>query len=143
MLKDDDEPNASYEIQVWSGKIGEGPAQMLDAVSTDANTPGGTPGHIQEIKYTGGAQYIFFKILQLQEDGLPDTAWTAPVWLEPASTETGTPTDDESANFVASRRSNIYHVSSQCRAAQNIKPENLITGAGAAVGRRKHQGCPQ
>lgn len=142
-LVDDDEHDASYEIQVWSGKIGAGPAQMVDAVSTNEVPLSGQPGLIEDIKYTGGAQYIFFKILQLQEDGNPNMVWTAPVWFESTEVSPGPPVEDETANFVASKRSSVYHVSSQCRDAQLIKPGNRITGPAAAQGRRKHEGCPR
>jgi hypothetical protein len=47
------------------------------------------------------------------------------------------------ARFVASRPSNVFHVSEACLDAQAISPERRVAGAPARVGREPHAGCPR
>jgi len=49
---------------------------------------------------------------------------------------------NEGANWVASRNSLIYHLSTECRAAAAIKPADRISGPAAKQGRTLHEGCP-
>lgn len=140
-LMDDDEPDADYTIDVFSGVIGGAPAAAVDQLEAHGNTPNGT---IDDIHYEGGDQYFFFRITQFNDEGGTDVAWTAPVWLEPGGTiapVTGsTAATDE--QFVASKKRPIYHIAT-CRDAKNISPQNLVRGAEAKRGRTLHDGCPR
>jgi len=147
-IKDDDEPNAGYSIEVFSGVIGGVPAVEIDKLEADGDTPN---GQIDSIKYEGGNQFLFFKITQVNEDGVKDRSWTAPVWFVPgtATPPPVTPTPPVTAqgcpagdHFVASKKRSIYHCSS-CRDAQNISETNLVEGDDAVRGRTLHQGCPR
>lgn len=151
-IADADEPNAEYAIQVFRDAVGGPTAQMVTSVSTAA---GGGSGTIEDIAIGNSPQYIFFKIVQFNENGDEEYAWTAPVWFQnqpepvivtpgPGSSPTGpgntSPAPDTA---VASRKSNTFHVSTRCFDAQRIKPENLVKGAEARRGRREHPGCPR
>ena len=50
--------------------------------------------------------------------------------------------EPESAAWVASRQSPVYHVSPACMNAQEIPSKNRICGPAAQQGRRPHAGCP-
>jgi hypothetical protein len=45
--------------------------------------------------------------------------------------------------FVASKGSDLFHLSSACLDAQGISPANLITGTEARSGREPHPDCPR
>lgn len=143
-IGDVDEPNAEYEIQVWRDAVGGQPAKLVSAVTTSAGN-----GSIEDVAFSGEAQYFYFKIIQKDEDGNEDRAWTAPVWFQDAGDPLDSLTDDvtgpaaNEALFVASKRSEVYHVSNECLDAKRIKPRNLVTGPNARNGRRLHENCPR
>ena len=144
-IKDDDEPNAGYSIEIFLGVIGSGPAVVVDKLEVEGDMP---TGQIDSVKYEGGQQYVFFKVAQVNEDGVKDHAWTAPVWFVPgtpsptpvpALTVQACPAGD---HLVASKKRSIYHCSS-CRDAQSISDANLVQGEDAVRGRTLHEGCPR
>jgi hypothetical protein len=135
-IKDDDEPAAAYKIEVHSGVIGGDAVHVADIVTATGDTS--SPGTIQDVHYDGGAQFIYFKVIQANEDGIADRAWTAPVWFEASLQQP----PDNTTNYIASKNSSVYHVSPDCRFAKSIKASNRITGAAAMEGRTKHEGCP-
>jgi len=144
-INDADEPNADYEIQVWRDAVGDEPAKMVSAVTTSAGS-----GQVEDVAFSGEAQYFYFKIIQKDEDGNEDRAWTAPVWFQNASdplesltTDVGTGPSASEALFVASKKSEVYHISNECLDAKRIKPTNLVTGPDAKKGRRLHENCPR
>ena len=147
-IKDDDEPDAGYSIEVFSGMVGQGNAVVIDKLEIEGNT---ADGQIDSIKYDGGNEYIFFKLTQVNEDGVKDHAWTAPVWFE-SNVGTATPTSPTPVvpgsvcpagdQFVASKKRSVYHCSS-CRDAQNISAANKVEGAEAVRGRTLHDNCPR
>lgn len=139
-LHDDDEPSASYEIDVFSDQLGGEPARdPIETVAATGNTL--TPLRIEDIRYDGGSQYVFFRIRQLTEDDVADRVWTAPIWIEPGPTPLPAPVDD--SGFVASRNSAIFHIDPNCSGAKAIKAANRITGADARRNRSPHAGCPR
>jgi hypothetical protein len=75
-IADDDEPTAAYVIEVFSDHVG-GPVSTTP-VQTLAVTGNGTHT-VSGVTYAGGQQYVYLRVKQ----GGTDTAWTAPVWLEP------------------------------------------------------------
>lgn len=81
-VHDPDEPDAAYEVQVFSD---EGPggetAEQVEAFTFEGDSPAGQPYRIGDIRYRGPGQYLFFKVRQIGEDGEEDRAWTAPVWF--------------------------------------------------------------
>lgn len=139
-IVDADEPDANYKIEVFSSIPGDGRATAIAAVTTQSNNSPDQLKSIEDISFTQEHQYIFFKITQTDEDDNADRVWTAPVWFEvippiPAARRTLV-----SGDFVASKKSTIYHHAS-CRFAQGIKPTNKVTGAEAMSGRTLHEGC--
>lgn len=148
-LIDDDEPNADYFIEVFSGTVGAPPltdTDALDKIPVHGNNSPASPRHIQDIHYTGPGQYLFFRVTQDMEHGHDPRAWTAPVWFEASGGQapgaTPIPTADNPGQFVASRNSQWYHVTADCSRAKTIAAQNLVTGPAAAQGRDRHPGCP-
>ncbi len=151
-ITDPDEPNATYEVDVFADTIGGSErAQVIDTYVLDGNTSPGEVWTIDDLVYEGGHQYFFFRVRQFEEDGDGDRAWTAPVWFEPAgTTPQGTVIVDtegiahtDLSGFVASRRSEVFHVGLFCQDAARIKESNRINGAESLQGRRIHTGCPR
>lgn len=157
-ITDADEPNADYEIQVFRDSVGGSTVQMVTSVSTET---GGGAGAIEDIAVGNQPQYLFFKVVQTDENGREELAWTAPVWFQSQPENivvtpgggtggggTGTGGGGTGATLatdtaVASRRSNTFHVSMRCFDAQRISQQNLVRGAEARRGRSQHQGCPR
>ncbi|MBI1818641.1 MAG: CehA/McbA family metallohydrolase [Deltaproteobacteria bacterium] len=144
-ITDDDEPNATYRIEIFSDTIGGATeADAIDTITTQGNTPAGATRSIEDVKYTGGAQYVFFKVSQSDEHAGDDHAWTAPIWFDGDGAAPAAPvTEADTSTLVASKNSSVFHVSLECKDAQRIKPENLITGPAARLGRNQHTGCPR
>lgn len=138
-IHDDDEPSANYEIDIFIGQIGEEPIREAnETVAHVGNTS--SPLRIEDIRYLGGSQYVFLRVRQMPETDNVDRAWLAPVWID--ATLAPLPDTDPSP-FVASRNSQIYHVSSLCKDAQAIKPVNRVVGAEAKRDRVRHANCPR
>lgn len=141
-ITDDDEPDAQYEIQVWRDAVGGPFAQMVSSVTRSGN---GT-GTIEDIAFSGEEQFFYFKIVQRDEDDNQDRAWTAPIWFEnqaPGTVITPPVVTLDTDRAVASKNSEVFHVSDECLDAQRIKPSNRRNGAQARAGRRQHEGCPR
>jgi hypothetical protein len=132
-IKDDDEPDANYKIEIFSGIVGKDPAVSIDIVKAEGNGS----GTIEDIHYQGGRQYFFFKVTQTGEDA-KDRAWTAPIWFEPAEQPL-----IAAGKFFASKKSLVYHVSKDCLDMKRIKAANLVQDADAKKGRSRHVGCPR
>src|SRR5205823_6188510 len=119
---------------------------IFETVATSGNTT--SPNLIADVPYAGGQQFIYFKIIQANEDGPPDRAWTAPVWFDTSNPAPGQPVvpgpglTEDFSKYVASKNSQIYHISPDCRSAKAIRDSNRITGAVAKEGRTQHVGCP-
>lgn len=152
-ISDPDEPNADYAIQVFRDAVGGPTAQMVTSVSTEL---GGGSGVIEDVAIGNASQYIFFKVIQFNENGDEEHAWTAPVWFQNQPEESiltpgpgfnpggpGTIPPPAADTAAASRRSNTFHISMQCFDAQRISPRNLVRAAEARRGRRQHPGCPR
>ena len=69
---DDDEPSATYTLEVFSDQIGGN--DVATVVSTQSLTGNGTHS-ISGVSYGGGSQYLYLRVRQA--DG--NRAWTAPV----------------------------------------------------------------
>jgi hypothetical protein len=83
-LSDDDEPFASYQIEVFSDLIG---GEEAEVVLTPVVASGNGMVTIPGLTYAGGAQYVYLRITQGYDevDG-QERVWTAPVWFEPGAT---------------------------------------------------------
>jgi lamin tail-like protein len=82
LIKDTDEPNAQYDIEVFSGIIGGTEADIIKRI------PEKTEGTITitGITYTDDNQYFFLRIQQTNLDGEErNLVWTSPVWFEPGT----------------------------------------------------------
>lgn len=81
-IADDNEPTASYVVEVFSDQVGG--EEVAEVVRTHTVTGNGMHT-VSGVTYDGEAQYTYLRIRQA--DG--DRAWTAPVWLEPSSPASG------------------------------------------------------
>lgn len=151
-IEDGDEPDAAYDIEVLSDTIGgEDRATTVAQASRSGNTRSAQV--ITGVQYTGGRQYIYLRFNQTDEDGDEDRLWTAPIWFDhghgdavSAAPEIAAVAAADSADeneYVASKRSLIYHTDPACRDAQHISEKNKVTGHEAMIGRRPHHGCPR
>jgi hypothetical protein len=111
---------------------------MVSLVRVDAGS-----GSIEDVAFSGEGQFFFFKIIQRGDDGDEDRVWTAPVWFESQSPAPDPVPDENADRTIASRNSEVFHVSLECLDAQRIKVSNRVTGAAARQGRRLHEGCPR
>jgi hypothetical protein len=143
-IKDDDEPNADYVIDAFSGEIGEEdlPTVLLEKKQS-GNTPTDHPGGISGVKYSGGRQFFYFLVHQMNEDNEEDRLWTAPLWFDNGSPNHLIQPQVDESQYVASKRSKIYHPDPACRDAQGIAPKNLIQGHDATIDRTPHSACPR
>src|SRR5688500_1599945 len=120
-LVDDDESDAEYEIEVFSDTIGgEDRATVIAQHAQTGNTADNTPGTIQDIEYTGGEQYFYVRVQQSDEDENKSRLWTSPIWFGGNEDSAPQPNGADESQFVASKRSQIYHTDATCRDAQNI-----------------------
>ena len=143
-IEDSDEPEANYNIVVYSGIIGQSPPSIVKTATDNGNTPQGTKKKISKVKYTGVNQFVLFKLIQEDPGGFEDCAWTAPVWFdakENIEDEEESETGGES-EIVASRNSRLYHVSLECSKVKSIKKENRVYDEEAMKNRSMHAGCP-
>ncbi len=154
-IRDDDEPGVGYALEVFRDSVGGAPAHMAESFPIE----GQGAGTIEDLALGGGPQYLYFKIIQFNEDGDDDHAWTAPVWFQSGDEEAIVATTNENAGLVppgsaepaaidsdlavASRRSNSFHLSLDCLDAQLIKASNLVRGSEARQGRHLHPECPR
>jgi len=141
-IQDADEPNAQYEIEVWRGAVGNEKPKMVNAITT-----AGGNGQIEDIALSGSPEFFFFKIIQTDsgddEDDDEDEAWTAPVWFENLVQPLSPLTLPAINSLIASRKSKIYHVSTECLDAKRIRSANRISGTEARKGRVVHEDCPR
>ncbi|MGV3522872.1 MAG: CehA/McbA family metallohydrolase [Candidatus Sericytochromatia bacterium] len=80
-LKDPDEPQASYLVQLFGDQLGQSVARPV----AQQQLPAGQ--NSLQLKWTptpGQPNYAFVKVSQLNANGSQDDAWTAPVWITPA-----------------------------------------------------------
>jgi hypothetical protein len=78
-IADDDEPDATYRIEVFSDDApGGGTAQVAESIPLAAEGA----FHVSGVSYSGSSQYVFLKVTQFSEHGGTDRAWTAPVWFD-------------------------------------------------------------
>ena len=83
IFSDPDEPQSTYEVQVFSDHIGGN--EDADMIRSATHSGNGTL-NIAGVTYTGGRQYIYLKIIQRDDDVTEgDRVWTAPVWFEGGS----------------------------------------------------------
>jgi hypothetical protein len=139
-IVDEDEPDADYEIQVYSDTPGNALAEEIEKVTDHGNS---SPDHLKSIegvRFANEHQYLFFKITQTNEDEDSDRAWTAPVWFEASGPVSPSGPSTPAGDFVASRTSSIYHAAS-CPIAKGIKSQNRVTGSDAMRGRSPHESC--
>lgn len=80
-LHDPDEPNARYQVHVFSDRRAGGP--VAASIQTFV-VQGDVQNHaLTGVTYVGSGQYLFLKIRQTSPSGAnADRVWTAPVWFE-------------------------------------------------------------
>jgi hypothetical protein len=83
-IKDDDEPDAHYRIEVFSDVAGGDPAKTpVNVFEIEGDTA--SPVKLEGVRFEKPGQFVLLKITQTSEHGPADRAWTAPVWFEPSS----------------------------------------------------------
>lgn len=78
-ILDDDDPMASYKVEVLSDTKAEG---SIAGVVETAFAAGPGNVSVSGVTFRGAGQYVFLRVTQTDEDGHRDLAWTAPVWFE-------------------------------------------------------------
>jgi Lamin Tail Domain/PHP domain len=86
-IKDDDEPNASYQIDVFSDLPGGDPIngrRPVNSYPVSGNTS--APIVLDGVPFERAGQYVVVRVKQLRGSGEdegdePDSAWTAPIWF--------------------------------------------------------------
>ncbi|MBS0658894.1 MAG: glycosyl hydrolase 53 family protein [Verrucomicrobia bacterium] len=87
-IRDDDEPDAAYTIDVFTGTVGGELATVAKTVQTRGNTPPGKARAIDGVRLSRPGEFVFFRFTQQNAapapDGTlrPDRVWTAPVWFD-------------------------------------------------------------
>ncbi|WP_339790424.1 CehA/McbA family metallohydrolase [uncultured Imperialibacter sp.] len=82
-INDSDEPMAYYTVDVYADKPGG--AEQADVIKEERFSGNGT-FNISGVKYAGGSQYFYIKVIQTDDDAeVFDMAWLAPVWFEPST----------------------------------------------------------
>lgn len=84
-IKDDDEPNASYRVDVFKDVPGGKPASApVETYRFAGNQL--TPVSLEGIRFEGAGEYVLLRITQYSdaddEHVEEDRLWTAPIWLE-------------------------------------------------------------
>jgi hypothetical protein len=86
-IKDDDEPNAAYRVDVFSDLPGGDPIngrRPSNSYSVRGNTS--APIVLDGVPFERAGQYVLVRVKQLRgagedEGDEPDSAWTAPIWF--------------------------------------------------------------
>jgi hypothetical protein len=84
-LKDDDEPNARYKVDVFKDRAGG--EQATKAVETFRFTGNQiTPLSLEGVRFDAAGEYVLLRITQFNDEDddhvAEDRAWTAPIWFE-------------------------------------------------------------
>jgi hypothetical protein len=141
MVRDDDEPEATYKIKVLSdAELGDGKeAATIDTLTFGGN--GDEEATMEGLTFVAPGQYVLLRITQSSDDDEGDELWTAPVWFQ--RSDAPPPSSSSSDDAVASSRSRVFHPNPTCRFAKAVSPANRVTGQTARHGREPHDGCPQ
>lgn len=81
-IQDDDEPDATYVLEVLRGSIGGPLASVAESYSFKGNTDVGASVTFGSLEFTEAGQFIFLRVNQSSKAG-DDRVWTAPLWWEP------------------------------------------------------------
>lgn len=150
-VTDEDEPQANYIIEVYSGVTGDGMTPSRVADLTTSRTGNGAV-NLALPALADAEMYYVLHVQQSSKDPVNeskvDDAWLAPIWVSGTNNQNDNitddgPIDDEIApqEFVSSRNSDVYHFP-DCRVVAAIKPTNLQHHVGPPEGKHLHQGCP-
>lgn len=147
-ITDADEPNADYDVSIYSGTI----AAQLSTQAKDVKAAhglllkqkvhGNGLHYIKAVAYNGDSVFCYAKVTQA--DG--DQAWTAPVWVNRKgggtasinTTRTKPPAAAAKYCWTTTSSSKVYHVAG-CTGISKIKPENIQCGNKPPAGRRQHE----
>lgn len=80
-IEDADESDAEYLVEVFRGEVGGPTARIVQTAKFRGDT---ATGSVPGVSLDRVGQYVFLRVTQ--SGAPPDRAWTAPVWLDPAST---------------------------------------------------------
>lgn len=141
MIKDSDEPSASYTLEVYSSSINP-------ELSTNATNWKDDDGLIKKVDLKGSGPFIvnnlavpaeasFMYVKLIQNDG--DRLWTAPIWINEVSAASSSVNGSQGDDFYWSKASttSLYHKKG-CSLINRIKSENLMKGSVPPVGRSAH-----
>lgn len=90
-IRDEDEPEATYTVDVFTGTVGGELAVLTKSVQTRGNTPPGRARALDGVRLSRPGEFVYFRLTQQNAapaaDGTqrPDRVWTAPVWFDPTA----------------------------------------------------------
>jgi hypothetical protein len=92
-IADDDEPAASYRIEVLADPgVGGTVAEVAEVFTVEGNSPPGQPYTLEGLRFLGAGEYLMLRVRQTGEHGEDDDrAWIAPVWFESGAMPTPVP----------------------------------------------------
>jgi hypothetical protein len=118
--------HASYVIEVFSDQIGGAisntPVKSVPVTGNGTHTVSGAA-------YMGGNQYVYLRVKQ----GGTDTAWTAPVWLEPTGTPGGGSWSELSLSLIVDVRAETARITKTGTGPANLTGFRLISTRGNQV----------
>ena len=141
-VADGDEPGSRYKVRLFREVIGDGQVST-DPVATSTTITSGQ-AFTFHVTHEAGVSECYYA--EVDQEDSPDSAWTAPVWIErsildesPGHTEV-TPVP-EGVKFVGSRRSEVYH-HPHCKYVRRIAADNRVEYTQAPADKRLHLNCP-
>jgi hypothetical protein len=141
-INDTDEPGSTYQLEVLRDKIGSGkkPLSVMKGIPLTNKQSWKT-----NVTHTAGDyEFYLVHVTQTHVD-VPDSAWTAPIWIDPAiSLEEPSHTIiselSEKGPYAGSKYSKTYHYS-ECTDLMKIK--NVVSYQGKPEGKTLHKNCPK
>jgi hypothetical protein len=123
-IADDDEPTAAYVIEVFSDQVGG--AVSATPEHTVSVTGNGTHS-VSGVTDSGGQRYVYLRVKQ----GGVDTAWAAPVWLEPMGVPGGG--SEFSLSLVVDLQKETARITNTGKGATNLTEWRLVSLRGNQV----------
>jgi len=156
-VKDSDEPNSRYDIQLYRIVVRKGIEHEKDTkpdiLLIGHNVAEGQTWTATVTHDAGVSEAIFVHVHQLDGDG-EDDAWSAPIYLDPRETQvaatlatttaasTTTTSAIPPAKYLGSKNSDVYHLPG-CSALLKVHADNLRMYTEAPPKKHLHECCPK
>jgi hypothetical protein len=139
IVNDPGEPQSKYVVRLLRETIGDGDLP-IEIDKSETSLGNNIPWETVVEHLNGNREAYLVQITQTGNDGHVNIAWTAPIWIESASSNDER---DEEVSFVKSRFSNLYHfvncpIAAEIKARGNLVEHTPQTGDGT----RLHKHCP-